>query len=86
MPHLPGDAKKCPAQLYLSQQAEPSAGWAQHAPPLSSLVSLGVQQTAALFFGAQQGAAATVSLFSNFDFLMTGMSESIVSIVFAFLS
>jgi hypothetical protein len=43
---------------YLLQQAEPSEGWAQHAPPLSSAFSLGVQQTDLLFFGVQQEDAA----------------------------
>lgn len=70
---------------YLSQQAEPSEGWAQHAPPLSSFVSLGEQQTEALFLGVQHETAATASFFSIFDFLMTGMSECIVSIVLSFL-
>lgn len=72
---------------YLSQQAAPSAGCAQQAPPLSSGFSLGVQQTVALFFGAQHDAEASTSLFSrvNLLFLSTGISVS-VSIVFNVLS
>jgi hypothetical protein len=34
----------------------------QQAPPLSSFVSLGVQHTEALFFGAQQDDAAATSV------------------------
>lgn len=83
MPHLLCGVR-CTRCVYLSQQDDPSAGCAQHAPPLSSFVSLGVQQTAALFLGVQHGAATTVSFFSTLDFLITGRSENIVSIVFIF--
>jgi hypothetical protein len=64
---------------YLSQQAAPSAGCAQQAPPLSSGFSLGVQQTVVLFFGAQHDAEASTSLFSrvNLLFLSTGISVSV---------
>jgi hypothetical protein len=68
---------------YLSQHDEPSAGCAQHAPPLSSGVSLGVQQTDALFFGAQQEEAAGAASFFSlviFVFSSTGISSVLVSI------
>jgi predicted PurR-regulated permease PerM len=71
----------------LSQQEEPSAGWAQHAPPLSSGFSLGVQQTEALFLGAQQEDTAS-SFFSTVTLLLvsTGISVcvSIVLMCFTF--
>jgi hypothetical protein len=62
--------------LYLSQHDEPSSGWAQHAPPLSSAFSLGVQQTEALFFGAQHEDAAGSCFFSTVTLLLasTGIS------------
>jgi hypothetical protein len=50
---------------YLSQHDEPSSGCAQHAPLLSSFVSLGVQQTVALFFGAQQDEAGASAFFDT---------------------
>jgi hypothetical protein len=70
-------------RLYLLQQEDPSSGWAQHAPLLSSFDSLGVQHTAAsLFLGVQQEEAATTfSSFLPFAFFATGISEIIVSIV-----
>jgi hypothetical protein len=54
----------------------------QHAPALSSFVSFGVQQTEALFFGAQHDEAVEVSLLpvSTFVFCSTGMSKVFVSI------
>jgi hypothetical protein len=60
----------------LSQQVEPLAGWAQHAPPLSSGSSLGVQQTEALFLGVQHEDAATTCFFSTVTLLLvsTGIS------------
>ena len=62
---------------YLSQQDDPSSGWAQQAPPLSSGFSLGVQQTEALFFGAQQEGVAGSDLRSMVTLLLvsTGISE-----------
>ena len=50
---------------YLSQQAAPSAGCAQQAPPLSSGFSLGVQQTESLIFGAQQDDATGVWILAS---------------------
>lgn len=44
---------KAASLSYLSQQAEPSSGCSQHAPPLSSGLSLGLQQ-AAVLLGEQQ--------------------------------
>ena len=72
---------------YLSQHDEPSAGCAQQAPPLSSGVSLGVQQTEALFFGAQQEDAGALSFFSFVMrlFVNTGIALS-VSIIIVFTS
>jgi hypothetical protein len=72
--------------FYLSQQADPSAGWAQHAPPLSSGFSPGVQQTATLFLGAQQDeVTGALSVFSFVIrlFFNTGISVC-VSIVVVF--
>jgi hypothetical protein len=68
---------------YLSQQEEPSSGCAQHAPLLSTFVSLGVQQTEALFLGVQQDEAdaATVFTLVIFVFWITGISKVVVSIV-----
>lgn len=39
---------------HLLQHADPSAGWAQHAPAFSSGLLLGVQQTSASSLGVQQ--------------------------------
>jgi hypothetical protein len=50
--------------LHLLQQAEPSDGCAQQAPPLSSVVSLGVQQTEAFLAGLQHEEAGVFSIFS----------------------
>jgi hypothetical protein len=71
---------------YLSQQDEPSAGCAQHAPPLSSGFSLGVQHTDSLFFGAQQEDAAGVCPFTSgiVLFFRSGISAR-VSIMSSFL-
>jgi hypothetical protein len=53
---------------YLLQHADPSAGCAQHAPPFSSGVALGVQQAEAeLSLGVQQAeAAGSLVFFSSF--------------------
>lgn len=67
---------------YLSQQADPSTGCAQHAPLFSSFDSLGVQHTAATFVGAQQDDAAAASFFFGCDFCTTGISKFFDSIVF----
>jgi len=70
---------------YLSQQAEPSPGWAQHAPPLSSGISLGVQQTDALLLGVQQEVAAAVALFLlTLLFPSTGISVCVSISVICF--
>jgi hypothetical protein len=71
----------------LSQQEEPSAGCAQHAPPLSSGFSLGVQQTDALFFGAQQEDADTSCFFSTdaLLFVSTGISVCVSIVFFVFI-
>ena len=47
---------------YLLQHADPSAGWAQQAPPLSSLLALGVQQGPSLLVAAQHAGAVLLSL------------------------
>jgi hypothetical protein len=49
----------------LSQQSEPSAGWAQQAPLFSSFDVLGVQQALSLAGCAQQLAAVSSVFFSN---------------------
>jgi hypothetical protein len=71
----------------LSQQEEPSVGCAQHAPPLSSGVSLGAQQTEALLLGVQHDDAAASCFFSTVTLLLvsTGISVcvSIFNIVFS---
>jgi hypothetical protein len=64
----------------LSQQDDPSSGWAQHAPLFSSFVSLGVQQTAAPLLGVQQEEAST--FFSTLNFLSVGILKVFVSIIF----
>lgn len=70
---------------YLSQHAEPSEGCAQHAPPLSSGFSLGVQHTDAFFLGVQHDEAGVCSFFSLVALLFfnTGISVC-VSIVKVF--
>jgi hypothetical protein len=68
-------------KAYLLQQADPSVGWSQHAPPLSSGFSLGVQQTAASSLGVQQEVAAGADFFLLIMlFLISGISVC-VSIV-----
>jgi hypothetical protein len=47
------------SNCYLLQHEDPSSGCAQQAPSFSSFVLLGVQQTAASFFGVQHDEAAT---------------------------
>jgi len=49
---------------HLSQHEDPSSGCGQQAPPLSSGFSLGLQQTDALFLGAQQDEEASACFFS----------------------
>jgi len=64
------------------QHAEPSSGCAQHAPPLSCGVSLGVQQTEALLsLGVQQeDAAATGTFFSLLILAFSTTGKSNVSL------
>jgi hypothetical protein len=72
--------------FYLSQQLEPSSGWAQHAPALSSFVSLGVQQTATFSLGVQHEEATGSAVFLEVIvlFRITGISEYFVSMVLVF--
>jgi hypothetical protein len=57
--------------IYLSQQDEPSAGWAQHMPVLSSEFSLGEQHTVALFFGVQQDFAPDAGMVFLFALILS---------------
>jgi len=69
----------------LLQHAEPSSGCAQHAPPLSCGVSLGVQQAEALVsFGVQQPEAAGAASF--FSFVIFAFSTMGSSKVFVFIN
>jgi hypothetical protein len=60
------------------QHADPSSGCAQHAPPLSSGFSLGVQQTEALSFGAQHDEGVScLTVSDGLLFVKTGISSSV---------